>query len=415
MLKIGLFGLGTVGKGVLQVLREKEMPFEVVAVVDRSYAKKGDLLAGIPASDDPSFIFSKYKPDVIVELMGGATTALYAAKETLDRGLPFVSANKAMLAEHGYSLFSLANEKGGSLSYEAAVAGAIPIIHNLQSTFAYEKVNHVQGILNGTTNYILTRMRREKKSYGEILGDAQRLGLAEADPTMDVSGKDAAHKLVLLGTLITGSFIDIQRLLCRGIEDLSLSDIVWAEKMNYRIRLVAGCSHNEEGIFAAVEPTLVSEKHYLADIEFENNAVAFRGEYSGPHLMVGMGAGSLPTAASVVADLRRVARGEVYHMPKAWHHGKVLDIANTSASFYIRLQVIDRPGVLSAITNTFSGCGISIASLHQEGSTQSSDSLVDLIFVTHKAVRRSLEKALKAMRHLPDVQAEPVYLPIEED
>ncbi len=415
MLHIGLYGLGTVGRGVLQILREKRLPVKVVAVVDRSYQRKADMLQGIPASDNPDFIFQQPKLDAVVEVIGGTTTALYAAKETLERGLPFITANKAMLAEHGYSLFSLANEKGGSVSFEAAVAGAIPIVHNLQSVFANEEVRQLQGILNGTTNYILTRMRREKKEYREILFEAQKLGLAEADPYMDVSGKDAAHKLALLATLITGKFIDIQRILCRGIDQLTLSDIIWAEKMNYRIRLVATCTRDNDGVFVAVEPSLVSEKHYLANIEYENNAVFFKGGYSGPHLMVGKGAGSLPTASSVVADLMRVARGEVYRMPHDWHYGKVLDIKETSAPFYLRLQVLDKPGVLSTVTNVLSKHGISLASVHQEGNEESAGQPLDLVLVTHKTKRASLDQARAGLKVLPDLQSEPVYLPIEEE
>ncbi|MCS6983756.1 MAG: homoserine dehydrogenase [Leptospiraceae bacterium] len=410
MLQVGLFGLGNVGQSFLKILRQKKLPVQVVAVVDRSFARKKDILQEIPASDDPSFILNQTKLDAVVELIGGSDTALFAAKECLKKGIPFVTANKALLAEHGYSLFSLAQENHTSIYFEAAVAGAIPIIHNLQNVYSWEKLEFLEGILNGTTNYILTRMHREKKEYETILSDAQKLGLAESNPRLDVEGIDAAQKLCLLTTLCTSTFVDIERVFYRGIHELTLQDVVWAQRMDYRIKLLARAFFKEEEIFLGVEPTFVKSGHDLYDIQEENNAIYFKGEFSENHLFVGKGAGGFPTASAVVCDLLRIMRGEKYPWPKKWHYARVQDIGTLPTSYYVRFLVQDIAGVLAQVSEVFRDHNISIAVLHQE--QQQNDRTAEIVLTTHETTRTNILETLRKLTLLKEVMGRPVYYPI---
>lgn len=411
MLKVGLFGLGNVGKNLIKIIREKNLPIEIVAVVDRSYQKKKEILSNIPASDDPTFIFSRPNLDAIVELIGGTETALFAAKETLNRGLPLVTANKALLAEHGYSLISLAQKNHTHIFFEAAVAGAIPIIHELQNVYHWEQITKLEGILNGTTNYILTHMHQDKKDFPEVLKKAQELGLAENDPTLDISGKDAAQKLALLASIVSHRFVDVARIFCRGISEITLNDIIWAEKLNFRFKLLAKAIFDQE-ISVLVEPTLVGKDHYLYHIQEENNAVFFKGEYSQNHLLVGKGAGGLPTASSVVADLLRLLRKENYPWPNPYHYAKIADIGNLITKFYVRLLVQDEAGVLAQIAEVFHKHRLSIAVLHQEiHNTQPPQA--EIVLLTHEAKRLDVTNALKNLTALPQVLSAPSFYPVE--
>lgn len=419
MVKIGIFGLGTVGGGLLEIIRKSGLPVEVKAVVDRSYQKKTEILNGIAASDDPGLILNDSDIDLVIELMGGVDHALYVVREALDRGKNVITANKYLLAEHGYALFTKAREVGLKIGFEAAVAGAIPIISNLENNFANEKIDLLEGVLNGTSNYILTRMRVDEIDYSEALSDAQKLGFAEADPTLDVNGMDAAHKLALLASIVSEEWIDYQDIYLRGIEKIRSVDICESAKMGYRIRLLARYLKEDEKVYLSVEPSLIKSSHHLWDIEYENNAIMFRGEYSNDHLFKGKGAGAFPTAYSVLSDIMHYTRGNYNPQLKegfAWHYGHPTSLEERLSPFYLRLLVPDRPGVLASIAGILNAGSISIASVYQDAPVMAENGAdVDLIIVTHKCRRADLHKALVQMEESSDSGVKDfLFLPIDE-
>ncbi len=414
-MKIGIFGLGTVGQGLLQILRERAAGIEVGAVVDRSFARKTEVLAGISASADKNLILKDDSIDTVVELMGGIDDALYTVRSALEHGKNVVTANKALLAEHGYALFQFAAEHAKTISYEAAIAGAIPIVRNIETIFRHERITRLMGIVNGTTNYILTRMRKDHMSYGDVLEAAQKQGLAEADPTLDVGGYDAQQKLALLGSLITGQWVEAKNIPVRGITEISAQDVVWAERFQNRIRLVAEYSEVAGQHYMHVTPALVGEQNVLYDIEYENNALLFHGQYSGEHLFMGKGAGKFPTAFSVFSDLiqlqanlhkvgAQTARRIETYLP-------IADIADTISAFYLRLRVKDQPGVLAAIAQILGNNALSIASVHQDHSAVAAGE-VDIVIHTHAQKRSGFYGALKEIKALKNIVLHHVYLPV---
>ncbi|MDH4199862.1 MAG: homoserine dehydrogenase [Spirochaetia bacterium] len=416
--KIGLFGLGTVGQGLLNIIQKSSLPFEISAIVDRSFQKKQDLIGKIPASSDPGLILDNQEIDIIVEVIGGVDLPLFIIREALDKKKNVVTANKFLLAQHGYALFSKARENGVKIGFEASVAGAIPIIRNLENIFWYEQIPLLEGILNGTTNYILTCMRTEKKDYPEALADAQRLGLAEADPALDINGTDAAHKLALLASLISKKWIDYNNIYVRGIGNLRINDISWTEKMGYRVKQISRYHLHDGKMFLSVEPSIIRPGHYLWDVEFENNAIVFQGAYSGNHMFVGKGAGSYPTAYSVLSDIMHIIQGN-YNPYIAndcqWHYDYPSPIDDNENAFYIRLPVRDEPGVLAQITAILSENHISIASVHQDAPLETTDNPVDIIIVTHKCYRKSIHNILNLLEKSKVLQGEAVFLAMDEN
>lgn len=411
-MRIGIFGLGTVGQGLLKILRDKKSPIAVAAVVDRSFARKKDILQEIPASADKSLILKDNSIDTVVELMGGIDDALYVVRTALENGKNVVTANKALLAEHGYALFEYAERHNRVICFEAAIAGAIPIVRNIETIFRHETINRLMGIVNGTTNYILTRMRKESLNYGDALEAAQKAGLAEADPTLDVGGYDAQQKLALLVSLITGRWVEAKNIPVRGITEIAAQDVTWAERFHNRIRLVAEYAVAADRHYLHVTPALVSEQNVLYDIEFENNAILFHGEYSGEHLFMGRGAGRFPTAFSVYSDLLHLASGRagLSHSQQSGYL-PIADIAETSSAFYLRLRVKDQPGVLAAIAQILGNNALSIASVHQDHSAVAAGE-VDIVIHTHAARRSLFYKALKEIRTLKSIVLHHVYLPV---
>ncbi len=428
-IKIGLFGAGTIGSGVIRIIREKYPDLEIVGVVDKFYKEKKDLLSGIPTSDDFAFLLDNPSVDVFVELMGGVEAPLYVAREALERKKTFITANKALLAKHGYALFEKAREKGVHIGYEAAVAGAIPIIHNLKYIFKNDTILSLQGILNGTSNYILTTMRKEHRDYREVLAEAQKLGLAEADPTLDINGMDAAHKLTILAALVTGQWFSVEQIPVTGIDHIELVDIQWAEKMGYRIRLVGKIERKNTGsapeVLLSVEPILIGRKHFLWDIEMENNAILLQTEYSQSHMLVGKGAGSLPTAFSVVTDIINYgaldkfpgdnATASMNPVEETFTYGEIGSMESLENEFYLRLEVYDQPGVLAQIASILGNEGISIMTVHQEPEYKDKEKkIVDLVILTHRALRRSMNAALASIRKMEFVAGKSITLPIKE-
>ncbi len=421
MVRIGLFGLGTVGRGLIEIIRASGLPIEVTGVVDRSYQKKKEILGEIPASDDPAFLLKNPDIDLVVEAIGGVDLPLFILRESLDAGKNVITANKFLLAEHGYPLFSKAAQKGLKIGFEAAVAGAIPIIRNIENIFQYEQINLLEGILNGTTNYILTMMRRKKQDYAEALKKAQELGLAEADPTLDVNGMDAAHKLALLGSWLSGQWVDYRSIFVRGIEKIRLNDFIWTEKMGYRIRQISRYSKVGDDIYLTVEPSIISSDHYLWDIEMENNAVYFRGQFSGDHLFMGKGAGSLPTAYSLMSDIMHYCQGNFLpgvgapkEKNREWHHAHPCQIDQRKSAFYMRLVLKDEPGVLAKLSSLLGEKNISIANVHQDSVPGNTGADVDLIIVTHACSRTDLLEAIANIEKLDQLVQDILFLPIDE-
>ncbi len=411
MIKIGIYGLGTVGRGLVQILQEGNFPVEIAAIADRSYQKKKEWIGNIPASDNPAIILDNPEIDIAVELIGGVDSALFFVREALMKGKRVVTANKALLAEHGFALFSVAKTHGTQIAFEAAVAGAVPIIRNLLSTWTSENIFGVYGILNGTSNYILTRMRREKKSYQEILAEAQKLGLAEADPSFDVRGTDAMHKIALISSIVTGKWSEPALIETRGIDNLKLTDVIWAEKMGYRIRLIARLQKDKNQVFQSVEPTLIDASHPLFDIDFENNGILIEGLYSGSNLLAGKGAGSLPTGFSVLGDILLFEKNHTLYKSlyeKEWEYLHTAPVSELSSEFYLRLHVEDKPMVLAKIAGELGENGISIASAHQE----ITEGDVILVIITHTAKNSAMRKAFTGLTGKEFVSGESVFLPI---
>lgn len=427
-LRVGLAGLGTVGGGVAQLLdvnaalieRRANRPIIVTAVSARDrHRERGVDLTRFAWVDDAPELASRDDVDVVVELIGGADgPALTLARATLEAGKAFVTANKAMLAHHGVELATLAEGRQAALKYEAAVAGGIPVIKGLREGAAANAIERVYGILNGTCNYILSRMEAEGLAFGEVLADAQRLGFAEADPSFDIDGIDAAHKLSILAALAFGAKVDFARVAVEGIRAVEPADIAHAATLGFRIKLVGLASAEgeagAEALFQRVHPCLVPLSHPLAHVDGSLNAVVAEGNFVGRLLFEGRGAGAGPTASAVVADLIDVARGEfgpAFAMPAA--RLQALPPADQNAHvgrFYLRLTVADRPGVLAEITAILRDAGVSIESLIQRGVAANGG--VFVVMVTHSAVERQVRAALAAFAGSENVIGAPMMMHI---
>ena len=423
-LRIGLAGLGTVGAGVVALLdanaalieRRADRRIAVVAVSARDRARaRGVDLARFEWIDDAGGLPARDDVDVVVELIGGADgPALTLARATLAAGKPFVTANKAMLAHHGLELATLAEAHAVPLKYEAAVAGGIPVVKGLREGAAANRLERIYGILNGTCNYILSRMEAERLSFAAVLADAQTLGFAESDPSFDIDGVDAAHKLSILAAVAFGARIDFAGVAAEGIRRVELADIDYASALGFRIRLVGLASADDGAMFQRVHPCLVPFAHPLAHVDGALNAVVAEGNFVGRLLFQGRGAGAGPTASAVVADLIDIARGEVgpaFAMPTA--RLQPLPPADASAQVgrcYIRLTVADRIGVLAELTRELGDAGVSIESLIQRGTA--SDGEVYVVMVTHSTVHGRVAAALAKIAASASVTAPPLMLHI---
>ena len=422
-LRIGLAGLGTVGAGVVKLLdanaglieRRANRPIVVTAVSARDRSReRGVDLARFAWVDDATELAGRDDVDVVVELIGGSDgPALVLARATLGAGKAFVTANKAMLAHHGLDLAQLAENKGAALKYEAAVAGGIPVIKGLREGAAANAIERVYGILNGTCNYILSRMEAEKLPFADVLADAQRLGFAEADPSFDIDGIDAAHKLSILAAIAFGARIDFAHVAVEGIRNVAAVDIDHAAALGFRIKLVGLATEVAGELFQRVHPCLVPLAHPLAHVDGSLNAVVAEGDFVGRLFFSGRGAGEGPTASAVVADLIDVARGEVgpaFAMPTA--RLAALAPADTAAHvgrFYLRLMVADRPGVLAELTAALRDAGVSIESLIQRGSNAGE---VYVVMVTHAVRQSAIAGALDRMATSNSVTAPPMMMHI---
>lgn len=428
-IKVGLLGLGVVGGGTWKVLtgnageieRRVGHGIEVVAAASRDLDKARELVGdSVRLTEDGMSIVRDPEIDIIVELIGGETVAREWIMEAIAQGKHVVTANKALLAMHGNEIFQAAAEKGVMVAFEAAVAGGIPVIKAIREGLSANRIQWVAGIINGTTNYILSEMRTRGLSFEEALADAQRLGYAEADPTFDVEGVDAAHKLTLLASLAFGIPVQFEKAYVEGISDLSSEDIAHAARLGYRIKLLGITRRSAKGIELRVHPTLIPSERLLANVEGPMNAVLVSGDAVGPTLYYGQGAGELPTASAVVADLVDVARLQAadpgHHVPSlAFQPNAMADIPILSmddvvSSYYLRLRVEDRPGVLADLARILSDAHISINSMIQEphGETDA-----DIIFLSHQAREGDVNRALDKIQSLPFVKSRVIRLRME--
>lgn len=426
-LKLGVAGLGTVGAGLLELIA-KHGPglqqtlgrsIEIAGVCARQRDKlRGVEIGSAKWFDDAVVLATDPGIDCFVELIGGDEGPARAAVEAaLKAKKHVVTANKALLAKHGMELAALAEKNGVSLNFEAAVAGGIPVIKMLREALAANEVRRVYGILNGTCNYILTKMQDEHLAFGDVLKDAQAKGYAEADPTFDIGGFDAAHKLALLTSLAFGTTLPADQIHVEGIEAINAADIEAAASLGYRIKLLGVAERTATGIEARVHPAFVPENATIAQVSGVTNCVAIDGDFSGSVLLVGPGAGSRPTASAVASDVIDVARGLV--LPpflKPVQQLKPFKRANLSGhygSYYIRLSVLDRPGAMASITKCMGDQGVSLESIVQK-KPGNADAAASVVLITHETTEARIRTALEAIEADGKIADRPQMIRIEE-
>ncbi len=426
-IQVGILGIGTVGSGVFNVLQRNQQEITrragrgiEVTMVSRRNVAEAQALVGDRAQvvADARAIIANPDIDIVVELIGGTTLARELVLEAIAAGKHVVTANKALLAVYGTEIFAAAHAKGVMVAFEAAVAGGIPIIKALREGLTANSIQWVAGIINGTTNFILSEMRDKGLDFAVVLKEAQRLGYAEADPTFDIEGVDAAHKLTLMSSIAFGIPVQFDKAYVEGITQLGAQDIRYAEQLGYRIKLLGITKRTAKGIELRVHPSLVPAKRLIANVEGAMNAVMVQGDAVGTTLYYGKGAGSEPTASAVIADLVDITRlhsadpaHRVPHLafqPDAMSDLPVLPMGDVVTSYYLRLRVADQAGVLAKVTGLLADAGISIDAVLQreadeiggEGSTQT-----DVIILTHDCTEARMDAALVQMQALPTVLA----------
>jgi homoserine dehydrogenase len=424
-LSVALAGLGTVGAGVLTLLRANAdiiaaragRPIAVTAVSARDRSRdRGVSLAGLRWYDDPVALAAEPSADVVVELIGGSEGPARAlVQAAIEAGKPVVTANKALLAVHGAELAFMAERAGVPLAFEAAVAGGIPIIKALREGLAANRISRIAGILNGTCNYILTVMRERGREFSEVLADAQRLGYAESDPSFDIDGIDAAHKLAILAALAFGRPVAFDAVHVEGIRAVSALDIAFATELGYRIKLLGIAREVDGGVEARVHPCMVPQSSPIATVDGVFNAVVAEGDFVGRVMLEGRGAGAGPTASAVVADLIDIARGRLTPVWGA-SSGALSDTPSRPMSthvgaYYLRLMVVDRPGVIADVTGVLRDQGVSLESMLQRG--RSPGEAVPVVLVTHETGETAMRAALGRLDALDAVLEPPTMIRIE--
>lgn len=421
-LVIGLAGLGTVGSGLVQLLKSNAAEIEqrtgkkiiVKYVAVRDVNKKRDLPEGAQLIDNPLVMIEDPEVEVIVELIGGTTLAGTLIRKALESGKSVVTANKALLAEKGEELFTLAEENNLFLAYEASVAGAIPVVQTIKDSLAGNKIHNIFGILNGTSNYILSEMSANGTQFDEALKNAQKLGFAEADPTLDIDGFDAAHKLKLLVRLAWGVHYPYDKLSIQGIRNMSAMDIAFAQSLGYTIKLLGQAEYKNNEIEAGVSPVLIPAKAILSRVDGAFNAIHINGNAVGPLFLHGLGAGSLPTASAVLGDIMSIMKNIYDSTGYVTHKFPLAPIANIDNSvspWYLRLMVHDTVGVLRDVAGIFAKQSISIAQVIQK--KQQEDG-VPLVLMTHETTVKSMRNALAEIKATNILNAEPVAFRVLE-
>ena len=431
-IQVGLLGIGTVGSGTFNVLQRNQEEIQrragrgiritMVADLDTVRAKAivGDAAQVV---SDARLVIANPEIDIVVELIGGYGIARTLVMEAIAAGKHVVTANKALLAVHGTEIFAAAREKGVVVAFEAAVAGGIPIIKALREGLTANRIEWIAGIINGTTNFILSEMRAKGLDFGVVLKEAQRLGYAESDPTFDIEGVDAAHKATIMSAIAFGIPVQFDKAHVEGITKLQAADIRYAEQLGYRIKLLGITKRREKGIELRVHPTLIPSTRLIANVEGAMNAVVVHGDAVGTTLYYGKGAGAEPTASAVIADLVDITRlhtADPNHrvpylafQPGAMQDTPILPMAEVVTSFYLRLQVADQAGVLARITGILAEHGISIDALLQRESAEG-EAQTDVIILTHDTLEGEMNKAIAQMQSLPTVLAPIVRIRKEE-
>ena len=417
--KVGICGLGTVGGGTLNVLRRNAEEItrragrgiEVAQIAIRSPKPQYDT-TGIAITNDLFAVVNNPEIDIVIELIGGYTVARDVVMQAIDNGKHVVTANKALIAVHGNEIFARAQEKGVIVAFEAAVAGGIPVIKAIREGLAGNRINWLAGIINGTGNFILSEMREKGRNFADVLQEAQALGYAEADPTFDVEGIDAAHKLTILASIAFGIPLQFDKAYTEGITKLTTADVGYAEALGYRIKHLGVARRTEQGIELRVHPTLIPADRLIANVNGVMNAVMVNGDAVGSTLYYGAGAGQEPTASSVVADVIDVARvltsdpsNRVPHLAfqaDALSDHPILPISACESAYYLRIQAKDRPGVLAQVASILSERGINIESIMQK-EAEEHDGLVPMILLTHRVAEQRMSDAITAFEALADV------------
>ena len=431
-INVGLLGIGTVGGGTYAVLkrnaeeiaRRAGRPIRISVVADKNLERTRQLTGGDCAVTNDAFaVVSDPDVDIIVELIGGDGVAKQLVLQAIASGKHVVTANKALLAKHGNEIFAAAQKKGVMVAFEAAVAGGIPIIKALREGLTANRIEWIAGIINGTTNFILSEMRDKGLSFDIVLKEAQRLGYAEADPTFDVEGVDAAHKLSIMSAIAFGNSMSFGQAHIEGISQLDAVDIKYAEQLGYRIKLLGITKRTSEGVELRVHPTLIPTRRLIANVEGAMNAVLVKADAVGPTLYYGKGAGAEPTASAVIADLVDVTRmhtadpeHRVPHLafqPDAMVDLPILPMADVITSYYLRLRVDDRPGVLADVTRILADQEISIDAMMQrepgEGEEQT-----EIIMLTHQTRERNVDAAIARIEALAAVKGAIIRLRLEQ-
>ena len=431
-INVGLLGIGTVGGGTFTVLqrnadeiaRRAGRPIRITVVADKNLELAKKVTQGkCRLTDDAFSVVSDPEVDIVIELIGGYGVAKELVMKAIANGKHVVTANKALLATHGNEIFKAAQDKGVMVAFEAAVAGGIPIIKAVREGLTANRIEWIAGIINGTTNFILSEMRDKGLDFGTVLKEAQRLGYAEADPTFDIEGVDAAHKITILSALAFGIPMQFDKAYIEGISKLDAIDIKYAEQLGYRIKLLGITKRTAEGVELRVHPTLIPAKRLIANVEGAMNAVLVQGDAVGATLYYGKGAGAEPTASAVIADLVDVTRmhtadpqNRVPHLafqPSQMADIKVLPMDEVQTSYYLRLCVADKPGVLADITRILSDEHISIEAVLQKEPGEG-ESQTDLIMLTHQTREKQINAAIAKMEKLPVVAGKVTRIRLEE-
>ena len=437
-LNVGVLGFGTVGRGTWDVLRRNEeeitrragRPIRINWIATRTLDRARDAtrgVAGVNLTNDPTVVVRHPDVDIVCELIGGIEPARTLVLDAIAHGKHVVTANKALLAHHGNEIFAAASAKGVMVAFEAAVAGGIPIIKALREGLTANRIEWIAGIINGTSNFILSEMRATGASFADVLAEAQKRGYAEADPTFDVEGIDAAHKLTIMSAIAFGVPMQFDRAYAEGITRLTREDIRYAEELGYRIKLLGITRrtnvNGREGIELRVHPTLIPAKRLIANVEGAMNAVLVKGDAVGATLHYGAGAGAEPTASAVIADLVDVTRmhtadpeHRVPHLafqPDQLTDVPFLPIGEVVTSYYLRMRVDDRPGVLADITRILADREISIDAMIQKEPSEGEDQ-TDIILLTHRTVEKNIDDAIAKIESLPTVRGKIVRIRLEE-
>ena len=429
---VGLLGIGTVGGGTFAVLRRNQEEISrragrgilIKAVADKDVERARKLVGGsAEVTDDAFALVGRPDIDIVVELIGGTGIAKDLILAAIANGKHVVTANKALLAHHGNEIFLAAQKKGVMVAFEAAVAGGVPIIKALREGLTANRIEWIAGIINGTSNFILSEMREKGSSFGDVLAQAQKLGYAEADPTFDIEGIDAAHKLTIMAAIAFGIPMQFDKVYTEGISKLTKEDIRYAEELGYRIKLLGITRRTDKGIELRVHPTLIPSKRLIANVEGVMNAILVKGDAVGPTLYYGAGAGAEPTASAVVADLVDVTRmhtadpeQRVPHLafqPDRMSDLPILAMEEVETSYYLRLRVLDRPGVLADITRILADQSISIDAMVQKEPSEGEEQ-VDIIMLTHLAVEKRITEAIKRIESLPAISGKVTRIRLEE-